>query len=82
MAHIHAKLIDQYKFNYPIVFSANFNKEKELVLHLRKLFNLLVWSDINDFDLNDHLKAQIENLEIKNSGWRFDKVLTMTIWNY
>ena len=76
MAQIYARLIDQNKLKYEIVFSANFIKENENGLTSEEVVQFitckdnrnLTRTDINDFDLNDQLKAQIENLEMKDSG--------------
>ena len=42
-----------------------------------KVNQSLTWSDFEKFDLENELDAQIENLEMQDSGWRFSKSVTM-----
>ena len=90
MSIIYARLINQYKFRYQVVFSARFDKQDEdgLLLDETELFiNLninqnLTQSDIDNINITFPLECQIQQQEMKNSGWRFDKLLSMTIYFY
>ena len=87
---IYARLINQYKFRYQTVFSARFYKEDEddQILDETELFiNLninqnLTQSDLNKIDIRSPLEHQIQQQEMKDSGWRFDKINFMTIYFY
>ena len=90
MAIIYARLINQYKFRYQTVFSARFDKQDEdnQVLDETELFiNLninqnLKQSDIDNINSTFPLERQIQQQEMRDSGWRFDKVNSMTIYFY
>ena len=90
MSLIYARLINQYKFKYQVVFSARFDKQDEdgLLLDETELFiNLnmnhnLTQSDIDNINITFPLEHQIQQQEIKDSGWRFDKINSMTIYFY
>ena len=80
MATIHSKLINQYKFEYHILFSASFYKineedqrsdEFEIFINLN-INNNSTETDINDIDVNSQLEHQIQIQEPKESGWIFD----------
>ena len=87
---IYARLINQYKFKYQTVFSARFDKQDEdsRVLDETELFiNLninhnLTETDINNINVVSPLEYQIQQQEMKDSGWRFDKINSMTIYFY
>ena len=55
--------------------------ETELFINL-KINHNLTESDINKINIIYPLKSQIQNQEMKDSGWRFDKVISMTIYFY
>ena len=87
---IYARLINQYKFKYQTVFSARFDKqdensrlsdETELFINLNMNYNK-TQSDIDNIDLKSPLEHQIQKQEMKDSGWRFDKINSMTIYFY
>ena len=87
---IYARLINQYKFKYQTVFSARFDKqdengqlldETELFINLNINYNI-TQSDIDNIDLKSPLDHQIQKQEMKDSGWRFDKITSMTIYFY
>ena len=87
---IYARLINQYKFRYQTVFSARFDKqdednhvldETELFINLNINHNLTE-SDIDKTDIKSPLEHQIQQQELKDSGWRFDKVNSMTVYFY
>ena len=84
---IYARLINQHKFKYQTVFSATFDKQDEdnQVLDETELFiNLninhkLTGSDFDKIDIKSPLEHQIQQQEMKDSGWRFDNNNSMTI---
>ena len=86
----YARLINQYKFKYPTVFSARFDQQDEdgQILEETELFiNLninqnLTQSDLDKIDIRSPLEPQIQKQEMKDSGWRFDKLYSMTIYFY
>ena len=87
---IYARLINQYKFKYQTVFSARFDKqnednqildETELFINLSNNHNL-TQTDIANIDIVSSLDHQIQQQEMKDSGWRFDKFNSMTIYFY
>ena len=90
MAIIYARLINQYKFRYQTVFLARFDKQDEddQLLDETELFiNLninqkLTQSDIDNINITFPLDHQIQQQEMKDSGWRFDKINSMTIYFY
>ena len=79
---IYSRIINQYKFKYHTLFSASFykideeyqrNNEIELYINLN-INNNLTESDINKIDVRSQLEHQIQNQEMKESGWIFDKI--------
>ena len=90
MAIVYARLINQYKFKYQTVFSARFDKQDEdnQVLDETELFiNLninhnLTQTDLDNIDVVSSLEHQKQQQEMKDSGWRFDKINSMTIYFY
>ena len=90
MSIIYARLINQYKFRYQTVFSARFDKqdedgqlldETELFINLNITQNL-TQSDLDNINITFPLERQIQQQEMKDSGWRFDKLYSMTIYFY
>ena len=87
---IYAKLLNQYKFKYQTVFSATFDKQDEdnQVLDETELFiNLninqnLRQRDLENIDVVSPFEHQKQQQEMKDSGWRFDKINSMTILFY
>ena len=87
---IYARLINQYKFRYQTVFSARFDKQNEdnQVLDETELFiNLninhnLTQTDTAYIDVKSPFEHQIQTQEMKDSGWRFDKINSMTVYFY
>ena len=84
MSVYYARLINQYKFKYHILFSASFYKineedqrsdEIELFINLINDHNLTE-NDINDFEAKSQLEHQIQ--ETKESGWISIKLIQ---WN-
>ena len=90
LAVIYARLINQYKFKYQTVFSARFHKQDEdgELLDETELFNNLninqnlTQSDFDKIDIKSPLEHQIQKQEMKGSGWRFDKLYSITIYFY
>ena len=87
---IYARLINQYKFRYQTVFSARFDKqnedgklldETELFINLNINHNL-TQTDINNIDVVSPLEHQIQQQEMKDSGWKLDKIFSMTVYFY
>ena len=87
---IYARLINKYKFKYHTLFSASFYKineedrrdnEIELYINL-KINHNLTESDIDNNDVTSHLEQQIQNQEMKESGWIFDKINSMKLSFY
>ena len=82
----YARLMNQYKFKCQIVFSARFDKQDEdnQFLDETELFNNLninhnlTESDLDKIDVRSPLEHQIQQQEMKDSGWRFDKINSMT----
>ena len=90
MAIIYARLINQYNLRYQVVFSAICDKqdedgqlldETELFINLNFNQNL-TQSDLDNITITFPLERQIQTQEMKDSGWRFDKVNSMTIYFY
>ena len=90
MAIIYARLINQYKFRYQTVFSARFDKqdednqlldETELFINLNINQNL-TQSDLDNMNITFPLERQIQQQEMKDCGWRLDKINSMTIYFY
>ena len=90
MAMIYARLIGQYKFKFQVVFSALFEKmnefgyienKTEMYISL-KLNHVLTLSDFDNLTINSQVESQIENKQMKESGWVFDKLVSMTIYFY
>ena len=87
---IHARLINQYKFRYQVVFSARFDKQDEdgQILDETEIFiNLNINQNLTQSDLHRNgskspLEHQIQQQEMKDSGWRFDMINSMTIFFY
>ena len=88
MSIIYARLINQYKFRYQVVFLSRFDKqdedgqifdETELFINLNINQNL-TQSDLDNINITFPLERQIQQQEMKDSGWRFDKISSMTIY--
>ena len=89
-AMIYARLINQYKFKYQTVFSAILDKQDEdgRLLDKTDLFisliinHKLTQSNLDKINIISPLEFQIQQQELKRSGWRFDKIISMTIYFY
>ena len=73
MATLYARVLNQYKFKYHILYSASFNKindedqrndETELFINLNNNHKLTE-PDINSIDVKSQLEHQIQNQETK-----------------
>ena len=90
LSKFYARLINQYKFRYQTVFSARFDKQNEdgQLLDETELFitlninHNLTQTDIDNIDVKSPLEHQIQPQEMKDSGWRFDKINSMTVYFY
>ena len=86
---IYARLINQYKFKYPTIFSARFDKQNEdnQILDETELFiklninHNLTQSDLDNIDVKSPLEFQIQQ-QMKDIGWRIDKINSMTVYFY
>ena len=87
---IYARLINQYKFKNHTLFSASFykineegqrNNEIEVFINLNINHNSTE-SDINNIDVRSQLEHQIQNQDMKESGWIFEKINSMKISIY
>ena len=82
MAKFYARLINQYRFNWQIIFSARVSKlhEDDQVLDEIELYNSLninqniTESDIDINNVMSQSENQIHNQETKDSSWIFDKI--------
>ena len=90
LAVIHARSVNQYKFKHQTVFSARFDKqvednqaldETDLFINLNINHNL-TQTDIHNIDVKSPSEHQIQQKQMKDSGWRFDKINSMTIYFY
>ena len=55
--------------------------ETELFINLNINQNL-TQSDLDNFNITFPLECQLQQQEMKDSGWRFDKINSMTIYFY
>ena len=86
----YARLIKQYKLKYRTIFSARFDKQDEdnQVLDEAELFSnsnishILRETDLDNIDNKSHLEHQIQEQEVKDSGWRFENINSMAIYFY
>ena len=87
---IYARLINQCKFKYKTIFSARFDKQDEdnrvldetdLFIYLNINHNLTE-SDPEKIDVRSSLQHQIQQQEMKDSGWRFDKIISVIVYFY
>ena len=87
---IYARLINQYKYKYHILFSASFYKineedqrSDEIDLFINLIINnKLTETDINNIDVKSQLQHPIQIQETKESGWIIDKIISMKIRFY
>ena len=90
LAMIYSRLINQYKFKNQTVFSAIFDKQDEdgrLLDKTELFFSLninhnLTQSILDKINIISPLEFQIQQQELKDSVWRFDKIISMTMYFY
>ena len=72
------------------MFSARFDKqdennqvldETEFLVNL-KVYHNLTKSDLDNIDIKSPLDDQIQPQQMKDSGWRFDNINSMTVYFY
>ena len=86
----YGRLINEYKFKNQTVFSARFDKQDEnnQLLDETELFIVLninhnlTETDINNIDVKSPLEHQIQQQEMKESAWRFDRISSMPVYFY
>ena len=90
IAMIYARLMNQNKLKYRTVFSARFDQQDEdgelldetdLFINININHNL-TQSDLDKINIISPLEFLIQQQERKDSGWRFDKINSMTIFFY
>ena len=90
MATIYARFLNEYIFKSQILFSARFDKqdvdgkvldEIELFINLKN-DQKLTESDIINMNVRFQIEEQIHRQEPKDSGWRFEKNKSMTLYFY
>ena len=87
MATIYARITNQYKFKCHTLFSASFYKlndgdqrvDETEIFNILNNIRILTESDTNNVDFDFHSKLQIQIQETKDSGWIFDKIISMKI---
>ena len=75
---------------FQTVFSARFDKQNEynqVIYETELIFNLnishnLTESDRDKTDIKSPLEHQIQQQEVKNFGWRLDKINRMAVYFY
>ena len=90
LATIYARLIDQFKFKYHILFSPSsyeIDEENQRSDEIELFINLninhkLTETDIKDNDVKSQLEHQIQIQETNESGWIIDKNDSMKIKVY
>ena len=90
MSHIYAKFLNQYKFKYQLSFMLLFYKfeedgdirrETQMSINLNMITNL-TQSEIDNVNIQWDLESRKQNLEMRESGWVFQRVNSMTISFY
>ena len=90
MATSYARILNQYKFEYHLFFSASFYKineedqrsDESVLFFNLKIIHILTETDIDNIDVESQLEHQIQIQEAKESGWFFDKINSMKIKLY
>ena len=85
---IYARLKNQYIFKYEVVFSAIFDKQDEdnqlldetVLFIILSINHNLTQTDINNIAIKTSLEHQKQQQETKDSGCRFDKIISMMIY--
>ena len=80
--------MNHYIFKNQTAFSARFDKqdeanqvvdETEIFINLNSNHNLIE-TDIDNFDVKSPLENQIQQQEMRDSGWRFDRNNSKTVY--
>ena len=87
MSTIYARILNQCKCKYHILFSASFyknNEEDQRDIETEYFVNLitnhnLTETDVKNIDVKSQLEHQIQIQGTKESGWVFDKSNSMKI---
>ena len=87
---IYARLLNHYKIRFQTVFSARFDKQDENIQFLdeTELFIILninqnlTQIDLDKTHIRSPLEHQIQQQEMKDSGWRFHEINSMTVYFY
>ena len=79
------RVLKRHKNEYQTVFSARNDKQDEVIDEIDLYFSLDVvqkysQSDFDNFDIRSQLGKQIPNREMNQSGWRFDRSYSVTIY--
>ena len=85
---IYARLINRYIFKNQTIFSARFDKQDEdnHFLDETELFNNFDFNRnltqiyLDDIDVSSPLEHKLQQQEIKDSGWRFNNINSMTVF--
>ena len=86
----YARLINHFRFRYQTFFSARIDKQDEnyqVLYEIEFFINLninhnLTESDLEKIDIKSLSEHQKQQQEMKDSGWRFDKINSMTVYFY
>ena len=90
IANIYARLVNENKFKYQLSFLALFieygeegeiTSQKELPIILSITENL-TQSDLSNIDNQCSLENRIQNIEMKESGWNYEKIRSTSIKFY
>ena len=84
-ATLYARLLNQYKSKYHVLFSASFHKiyeedqrsDETDFFEILNINHNLTEADTNNIDVKSQLEHQIQFQETKESGWIFDKFISM-----
>ena len=90
MPQIYAGLLNQYKCKHQKVFSVSYDKQdadEQILDEIDWPSNLninrkLTQSYIDNIDCRSELEQMYQSQESKISGWRFDKINSMTKYFY
>ena len=82
---IYAKLLSQFEFKYQLTFLLLFNKngeDDEIITEIELPITLsftqnLTQSEIENIIIQWTLKNRIQSVEMKKSGWKFQRTNTM-----
>ena len=90
ICNTYARIIGQSKFKVNVMCNVLFDQfieetmeteELEMVIRL-KMINVLTPSDITAIDVRQAILAEIEEAEMRGSGWRLNKIVSMDLHLY